>query len=54
MIGGKVLATKFPQRGIEISHIDDVASGVADFDAITDLIRTPHEYENPGDKTPTR
>ena len=51
MIRGKVLAPKFPEGGVEISDVDDVAGGVLDLDAIADTIRLAHKNEDPGDET---
>src|SRR2546423_1129555 len=43
MIAGDVLTAELPKCGIEITDIDYVASGVADFDAIADAERLPDE-----------
>ena len=45
------MASEFPKRGVEITNVDHVAGGVADFDAVADAIRPPNEYINPTDKT---
>ena len=51
MVAGNVLTAKFPERGIEITDVDHVASGIANFNAITNAKRLPNKNKNPGDET---
>ena len=51
MIAGNILAAKFPQGGIEITDVDDVAGCVADLNAVADAVRPTHEDKNPGNET---
>ena len=50
MVSGNVLTAKFPERGVEISDVDDVTGGVADFNSIADSERSAHQNVNPGDE----
>jgi len=51
MIGGKIFAAEFPQGGVEITHVNNVAGGVFDLNAIADLIRPPDQDVDPAQKT---
>src|SRR5213595_3076308 len=50
MIAGKIFAAKFPQCGIEIPNVNDVARGFAYLYAIPYPERLANENVNPGDK----
>jgi hypothetical protein len=50
MIAGEILASEFPQRGVEVANIDHVAGGIGYFDAIADAKRLAHQNINPADK----
>src|SRR6266513_788945 len=51
MIAGNILAAKFPQRGVEITHVDDVSGGIIDSNAVPDTIRLADEEVDPADET---
>src|SRR5690349_7777339 len=51
VLAGDILAAELPQCCVEITDVDHVASGVADFDSVTDSERLANENVNPGDET---
>jgi len=40
-------AANFPQRGIQIAHVDDVTAGIANLNAVADAIRRAGQNINP-------
>ena len=50
MIAGKIFAAEFPQSGIEIPNVNDVARGFAYLYAIPYPERLANENINPGDE----
>ena len=51
MITGNVLPAEFPQRRVEVTDINHVSSGVADFDAVANAKRLANQNVNPCDET---
>ena len=51
MIGGKIFAAEFPQGGVEITHINNVARGIFDLNTIADPVRPPDQDVDPAEKT---
>src|SRR5204862_8253819 len=54
MIRREKVASKLPQRGVEITDIDYVSGSVTDLDPIADAIRRPHQYVDPPQETSHR
>src|ERR1043165_161722 len=54
MLGGKIVATEFPKRRVEIVDVKHIPGGIADLDPIADAIRLAHENVNPANKTRDR
>src|ERR1041385_870950 len=50
MIGRKKRAADFPEGGVEVTDINDVAARIADLDAVANTIRRAHENINPADE----
>src|ERR1051326_816658 len=44
----------FPEGGIEVADIDDIAASIADLDAIADAVRRSDEDVNPADEAGDR
>src|SRR5207249_1099610 len=51
MVSGNILTAKFPQGRVEITDIDYVTSGIADFNSVANTKWLPDENKNPGDET---
>jgi hypothetical protein len=51
VISGKILTAEFPERGIEVTNVDDIAGGIVDFDTVTDAKWLTNENTDLGDKT---
>src|SRR5215475_8036646 len=50
MIGGEILPAEFPQRGVEVTNVDYVASGLPYLDAVAHAKRLANQDVNPRDK----
>lgn len=45
------MPAKFPEGGVDVADIDDVAGGVVDLDPVAHPVGPPHEDVNPIDET---
>src|SRR5262245_21155255 len=54
MLRGKIVATKLPERRVEIIYVDHVACRSTDLDPITNAVRLAYQNINPTDEARNR